>query len=245
MKKFVSIMLMAATLAGCQQTGDWVPVLETGEKKSARSNRSVHHVRAGETLYSIAWRYALDYRDLAKLNKIKSPFTIYIDQRLKLGAPKPGAKKSRKSERKVKPVKKPPVATKPQKLATSQTSVKWYWPVDGKVVSGFSLQGDINKGLDIAGKNGQSVVSAASGTVVYAGGGLRGYGKLVIVKHSDNFLSAYGNNSDILVMEGDQVRHGKVIARLGSNGSGNEILHFEIRRDGKPEDPLKYLPKKK
>lgn len=137
---------------------------------------------------------------------------------------------------------------RPRKQAISQAGVKWYWPLNGQVVNGFSLQGNINKGLDIAGKNGQPVASAAAGTVVYAGGGLRGYGKLVIVKHSDHFLSAYGNNSDILVKEGDKVRHGKVIAKLGSNGlegSGKQVLHFEIRRDGKPEDPLKYLPKRK
>jgi len=245
MKKYLSILLMASTLAGCHQTGGLVPVVETGEKRSARSNQSVHKVRAGDTLYSIAWRFGLDYRDLARLNNISSPFTIFVDQKLKLGSPKPGTQKPRKSARKAKPVKKAPAARKPQKPTTSQIAVKWYWPVKGKVVSGFSLKGDVNKGLDIEGGNGQAVASAAAGTVVYAGGGLRGYGKLVIVKHSDHFLSAYGNNSDILVKEGDQVRHGKKIARLGSNGSGKEVLHFEIRRDGKPEDPLKYLPKRK
>jgi lipoprotein NlpD len=249
MNKYLSILLMVSTLAGCQHSGEWVPVAETGEKKSAKSNRSVHKVRAGDTLYSIAWRYSLDYRDLAKLNKIKPPFTIFIDQRLKLGLPKSGPKKSPKPEIKVNPVVKAPAKTpatvKPQKLVKSPVDVKWYWPVDGEVVSGFSLRGDMNKGLDIAGKHGQSVVSAAGGTVVYAGGGIRGYGKLVIIKHNDHFLSAYANNSDILVKEGDQVRHGQVIARLGPDGSGKEVLHFEIRRDGKPEDPLKYLPKKK
>ena len=245
MKKYLSILLIVSTLAGCSQTGDLVPVLETGEKKSARSNKPVHEVRAGDTLYSIAWRYGMDYRDLAKLNKIKPPFTIYVDQRLNLQPSKAGLKRNRESNRKAQPIKKARVETRPGKQVKSQTGVKWYWPLDGKVIDGFSLQGNINKGLDIAGKDGQSVASAAAGTVVYAGGGLRGYGKLVIVKHSDHFLSAYGNNSDILVKEGDKVRRGKVIARLGSNGSGKEVLHFEIRRDGKPEDPLKYLPKKK
>jgi len=245
MKKNLSLLLIVLTLAGCSQTGDLVPVYETGEKKSARSNKPVHEVRAGDTLYSIAWRYGMDYRDLAKLNNIKPPFTIYVDQRLILHPSKAGLKKNRESKRKAKSVKKARVETRPSKQAKSQTGVKWYWPLDGKVINGFSLKGNINKGLDIAGKDGQSVASAAAGTVVYAGGGLRGYGKLVIVKHSDHYLSAYGNNSDILVKEGDKVRHGKVIARLGSNGSGKEVLHFEIRRDGKPEDPLKYLPKKK
>jgi lipoprotein NlpD len=249
MKKYLSILFIVSILAGCTQTGDQVPVRESGEKRFAWSKRRVYEVRAGDTLYSIAWRYGMDYRDLAKLNNIDPPFTIFVNQRLKVQSSGRGAKKTPKSARKAKPVKKPPV-TKAKKKALSDTAVKWYWPLDGTIISGFSLQGNVNKGLDIAGKAGQSVASAASGTVVYAGGGLRGYGKLVIVKHSEHFLSAYGNNSDILVKEGDKVKHGKVIARLGSNGpdgsgKGKEVLHFEIRRSGKPEDPLKYLPKKK
>jgi lipoprotein NlpD len=248
MYKYVSILVMISILAGCRQTGDRVPVLEAGEQKSPKTYRSVHKVRAGDTLYSIAWRYGMDYRELAKLNEISYPFTIFVDQKLKVSVPKSGTKKSRKSSRKAKKSKKDSAAKQSRKQAKSQSGVKWYWPLEGKVISGFSLKGNINKGLDIAGKNGQAVAAAAAGTVVYAGGGLRGYGKLVIVKHSDNFLSAYGNNSKILVKEGDQVRRGKVIARLGTNGpneSGKEVLHFEIRRDGKPENPLKYLPKKK
>lgn len=246
MKKYVPIMLILSALAACQQTGGLIPVVETGEKTSTRSNRSVHEVRAGETLYSIAWRYGMDYRELANINNIESPFTIFIKQTLKLRRSKPGAKKTVGLHR-TQSVKKAPMGIRPRKQAISQAGVKWYWPLNGQVVNGFSLQGNINKGLDIAGKNGQPVASAAAGTVVYAGGGLRGYGKLVIVKHSDHFLSAYGNNSDILVKEGDKVRHGKVIAKLGSNGSdasGRQVLHFEIRRDGKPEDPLRYLPKR-
>ncbi|MDK1022932.1 MAG: peptidoglycan DD-metalloendopeptidase family protein [Gammaproteobacteria bacterium] len=248
MKKYLSIMLILSATAGCQETGGLVPVVETGERKSVWSNQSVHEVRAGETLYSIAWRYGMDYRELAKSNNIESPFTIFVKQRLKLRPSKPGYKNTVGSNRGMKLVKKAPVETRPRKQVISASGVKWYWPLDGKVVNGFSLQGNINKGLDIAGKNGQPVTSAAAGTVVYAGGGLRGYGKLVIVKHDDHYLSAYGNNSDILVKEGDKVRHGKVIAKLGSNGSdgsGNEVLHFEIRRDGKPVDPLGYLPKRK
>jgi len=100
----------------------------------------------------------------------------------------------------------------------------------------------VNKGVDIRGKLGESVTSAAAGTVVYAGGGLRGYGKLVIVKHDNHFLSAYGHNRTILVKEGDKVKGGQVVAEIGSSGPNQEMLHFEIRKDGKPEDPLNYLP---
>ena len=102
----------------------------------------------------------------------------------------------------------------------------------------------MNKGIDIAGKKGSSVLAAADGNVVYAGGNLRGYGKLVILKHDGDYLSAYGNNEVILVKEGDAVSKGSVISKVGRSASGEELLHFEIRRDGKPINPLRFLPKK-
>ena len=101
----------------------------------------------------------------------------------------------------------------------------------------------VNKGIDIAGKSGDSVVAAAEGLVVYAGGNLRGYGQLVIVKHNNRFLSAYGNNQSLLVSEGERVAKGKVIAHVGKNAMNLEMLHFEIRRDGKPVNPLNYIKK--
>mgnify|MGYP002527193347 FL=1 len=108
----------------------------------------------------------------------------------------------------------------------------------------FRSTNPVNKGIDIAGKRGQIVVAAADGVVVYAGGNLRGYGKLVIIKHNDNFLSAYGNNETMLVKEGDKVKAGKSITRVGSSAASTEMLHFEIRRDGKPENPARYLPRR-
>ena len=104
------------------------------------------------------------------------------------------------------------------------------------------MTGKVNKGVDIQGELGESVHNAADGVVVYAGGGLRGYGKLVIVKHNDRFLSAYGHNRAILVKEGEKVKGGQIVAEIGSSESNLEMLHFEIRKDGKPEDPLIYLP---
>ena len=111
------------------------------------------------------------------------------------------------------------------------------------MVNSFSLNGRINKGIDIRGKLGDKVRAAADGVVVYAGGGLRGYGKLVIVKHSDSFLSAYGHNRKIQVKEGDRVKGGQVVGEVGPSSSKQEMLHFEIRRNGKPENPLLYLPR--
>ncbi len=126
---------------------------------------------------------------------------------------------------------------------SSGSTVKWKWPLKGEVIRGFSLEGKVNKGINIGGKPGTPVRAAADGIVVYAGGNLRGYGKLVIVKHNQHYLSAYGNNQSIRVAEGVKVKAGQVLARVGASASNIEMLHFEIRKDGKPVNPLWYLPK--
>jgi lipoprotein NlpD len=117
----------------------------------------------------------------------------------------------------------------------------WCWPACGKVVKEFALQPGGNKGIDIAGQLGEPVRAIAPGKVVYCGNGLRGYGNLIIIKHSDNYLSAYAYNKKLLVKEGDVVRLGTEIAKMGQNESGDVLLHFEIRRNGKPVNPLLYL----
>jgi lipoprotein NlpD len=125
--------------------------------------------------------------------------------------------------------------------ADDDEKLDWQWPATGKLVTGFSDTANL-KGIDIAGKAGQPVLASAAGKVVYAGTGLRGYGKLVIVKHNTTFLSAYAHNSEILVKEGQQVTRGQKIAEMGNTDSDQVKLHFEIRQLGKPVDPLKYLP---
>jgi lipoprotein NlpD len=117
----------------------------------------------------------------------------------------------------------------------------WVWPAKGKVVGTFSETANL-KGIDIAGSAGQPVVASAAGTVVYAGTGLRGYGKLIIVKHNKTYLSAYAHNRDILVKEGEKVAKGQKIAEMGNSDASEVKLHFEIRRQGKPMDPTRYLP---
>jgi lipoprotein NlpD len=117
----------------------------------------------------------------------------------------------------------------------------WIWPATGKIVAGFSESANL-KGIDIAGKSGQPVVASAAGKVVYAGTGLRGYGKLIIVKHNNTFLSAYAHNKEIAVKEGQQVAKGQKIAEMGDTDADQVKLHFEIRRLGKPVDPAKFLP---
>ena len=125
--------------------------------------------------------------------------------------------------------------------ADGDDKVDWVWPAKGKVVTGFSEAASL-KGIDIAGTSGQPVAASAGGKVVYAGTGLRGYGKLIIIKHNGTYLSAYAHNKEILVKEGQQVTRGQKIAEMGNTDADQVKLHFEIRRQGKPVDPLRYLP---
>ncbi len=125
--------------------------------------------------------------------------------------------------------------------AVSEDAVAWAWPTEGKLIRGYS---DSNKGVDISGRAGQSVIAAGDGKVVYSGNGLRGYGKLIIIKHNKTFLSAYAHNSQLLVKEGQSVKKGQKIAEMGNTDADQVKLHFEIRRFGKPVDPMQYLDHK-
>ncbi len=209
-------------------------------RPGASTHRSNYHlVRKGETLYSIAWRHGTDYRHLARINRIKPPYTIYAGQKLWLGSR--SAVQPRKTRA---PAPKKKVSKKPSgSSAPIASNIAWRWPFRGKIIKPFSLDGRVNKGIDIAGKAGMSVRAAAPGVVVYAGGNLRGYGKLVIVKHNAHFLSAYGNNQSIRVREGERVKAGQIIGEVGTSSASVDMLHFEIRRDGKPLDPTRLLPK--
>lgn len=134
----------------------------------------------------------------------------------------------------------PPAAPAAPALAADDASLTWIWPAEGKVIATFD-EGK-NKGVDIAGKAGQQVVAAGAGKVMYAGSGIRGYGNLVIVKHSNNLLSAYAHNRTILVKEGQSVNKGQMIAEMGDSDTDSVKLHFEIRQQGKPVDPSRFLP---
>ena len=135
----------------------------------------------------------------------------------------------------------PPPSSPPPATSGDSDALDWAWPAKGKVVAGFSETANL-KGIDIAGTAGQAVTASAAGRVVYAGSGLRGYGKLIIIKHNATFLSAYAHNREILVKEGQQVARGQKIAEMGNTDADQVKLHFEIRRQGKPMDPTKYLP---
>jgi lipoprotein NlpD len=121
---------------------------------------------------------------------------------------------------------------------------RWIWPTEGRLLSRFRANDPARKGIDISGRPGQPVVASAAGQVVYSGSGLIGYGELIIIKHSDRMLSAYAHNRKRLVSEGQQVTAGSKIAEMGTNDRNQALLHFEIRVNGTPEDPLKYLPRR-
>jgi lipoprotein NlpD len=211
-----------------------------------------HHVQAGETLYSISWKYGLDYRDVAKWNHIQAPYTIYDGQQLRVMPP---SEKEREDTTIVAPQGAPVLNGSPSEststssvkhpspISSSSTAIEWQWPVKGLLTSTFSNADLSRKGIDISGKPGQSIQAAAAGSVVYAGSGLLNYGKLIILKHNDNYLSAYAYNRTLLVSEGEVVAAGQHIADMGVKANGDAMLHFEIRYDGRPINPLKILPK--
>jgi len=204
-----------------------------------------HRVQPGETLYSISWRYGLDYRQVAGWNGLEPPYTIYNGQRLRL-TPRGGRHETAAaahSSQTAPVVSTPTPSHSPRSTSTSSVPIHWQWPARGSLLHRFS-GGDISrKGIDIGGRVGQKVRAAAAGRVVYAGSGLLNYGKLIILKHDDNYLSAYAYNRILRVKEGDTVVAGQHIADMGHKTQGAAMLHFEIRYDGRPMDPLKYLPK--
>ena len=227
-----------------------------------------HRVQGGETLYAISFRYGLDYRDVAEWNALKPPYTIYQGQILRV-APPVGADMghiepdddfspapvttSRPSLPPLVPTTPSlpraapsPTPTPPPSLPTPARSalapIQWRWPTEGTLVHPYSDVDATRRGIDIGGRLGQPVRASAAGRVVYAGRGLLTYGNLVIIKHNDNYLSAYAYNRSLRVKEGDEVVAGQHITDMGSKGHGDALLHFQIRLNGRPVDPLRYLP---
>lgn len=247
---FIAALICMLMLSACGSST--APVIN---KSPYRKIPAVIVVAAGDSIYPIAWAYGLDFLDIAKWNNIKPPYDLKTGQRLVL---KPNAKTpdskttvataSRPVASKplpvtAKPASEAPVVTKqPTVIAAPSLTAPdaWRWPAKGNLVSRYSKANGIN-GIRIGGKAGSPVRSTAAGNVVYVGGGLRGYGHLVIVKHSEQYLSAYAHNRKILVQEGQQVKAGQQIAEMGNSGTDRTMLHFEIRVNGKPEDPLKFL----
>ncbi len=211
-------------------------------------------IKPSETLYSIAWHYGLDYHVLAAWNGIKPPYTIYPGQRLILYPPRRRAvnapspeHRGRRAIARGSPLSKSAVTSvsaheNPGPRATSPAP-HWLWPARGKVIASYGKPRFAKQGILIDGSLGEPIRAAAAGTVVYAGSALAGYGRLIIIKHNDEWLSAYGHNQRLLVREGERVQAGEQIAKMGQLPDGTSALYFEIRRDGTPLNPLHFLPK--
>ncbi len=205
-------------------------------QSSWQDNPRTHIVRKGETVSSIAWRYGKKTRDIVRWNRLGDGSLIYPGQVLVLDAPAASARGSTPSaqprRRESRPL--PPIP--------SQPSPKWRWPTKGRIDVQFGAKPGTGSGVLIDGNAGQAIYAAASARVVYAGSGLIGYGKLIILKHNDTYLSAYGYNATLLVKEGEQIKKGRQIATMGEGPERKPRLHFEIRRNGKPVNPRQYLP---
>ena len=233
------------------------------QRRTTSSRPGRYRVRKGDTLYSIAWRYGLDFRTLAAWNRVRYPYVIYPGQILRFSKPPVSSPSAAAPPQKTTSIKRPPRANgslssqkKPHRSGskTVNTSgskkgaveqkrkLRWQWPAKGRLKQGFVKGDPTRKGIEIAGHVGQPVLAAEAGKVVYAGSGLIGYGRLVIIKHNKNYLSAYGHNRKLRVEEGASVKRGQVLAEMGRNSGGETVLHFEIRRNGSPVNPLKLLP---
>lgn len=244
----LGLLLVCLLLVGCEQRQDLAPVVELNWRAS--SHAKTHVVQPGETLYAISFRYDLDYRQLAAINQLQSPYTLRIGQVLHLLSGYnvtryPATSKLRRPvyASRVYSRKSAPVVTSlPETPRVKMKFAPWQWPVYGRIAANFAPQLG-KKGIDIAGVRGERIHAAASGVVAYAGSGLPGYGNLIIIKHDKQFLTAYGNNSRNLVRVGQHIRAGENIAEMGVVDRHYWGVHFEIRKAGKPVNPLYFLPK--
>lgn len=248
----IAVAFAAVLLGGCAST----TVYREPGASSATSRPKygvTTTVRRGDTLFAIASRNNIRAQDLAAWNGIPSPYTIYPGQKLKLypgGGSASGSRPSSTTSTRpssgttaTTPATKPAPPKPATPAAPPASGIKWRWPADGQLIGRYVAGEPTKQGIDIAGASGAPVRAAADGVVVYSGSGLVGYGELIIIKHNDQWLSAYGHNRNRLVNEGQLVRAGQQIAEMGRSGAPREMLHFEVRYNGKPVDPLLYLPK--
>jgi len=275
MRVLLATLVLTTWLAGCSGTDpDNLRPWEKTDQSEENTNRTKDYgskleegkpyvVVKGDTLYSIAFRLGIDFRELAARNGIQSPYIIKVGQTLRTAkpAPQPSTKAPKVAVKAASPPKKTnKPATKQSKVTSvtkpssksqvtsdnvnkSQPVSRWRWPSTGKVVRTYSS--NRHKGIDIAGKRGDPVKAVAAGKVVYAGTGVTGYGSLLIIKHNDTYLSAYGHNERLLVSENMNIQAGQQIATMGSSGTDTVKLHFELRRRGQPIDPLTLLPRRR
>ncbi|MDF1831579.1 MAG: peptidoglycan DD-metalloendopeptidase family protein [Porticoccaceae bacterium] len=255
----ILIVVYCLFLTACGSTP--APVISRTPPPSQSIN--YHVVGQGDTLFAIAWRYELSVEALARANGLSHPYHIYSGQRLtldikrtniKVSKPEPTVRvtnsipsnvvRSKVVIPKVTKAKEQKTARVGQRKPSSlpKGEWRWQWPVKGKVARHYDSN-RIFKGLNIQSVKGRKIGSAAPGVVVYAGRGLRGYGQLLIIKHSETFLSAYAHNRKMFVKEGQAVAAGQKIAEVGGDPENNGRLYFEIRKNGKPVDPIRLLPR--
>lgn len=220
-------VILGVLLVSCSTETTYAPVVDVNAIEPIPQSGQ-HKVTPGETIYEIAWRYGLDYRSVATKNQMQAPYKVDTGQSIELRQQKPA-----------------PAVAVPQSVVIAHQNKephykvsKWLKPATGKIVRFYSAN---NKGIDIAGKLNEPVYAAGPGKVVYSGDGLRGYGNLIIIKHNNLYLSAYAYNRVNLVKEGEWVKQGQIIAKMGTKSTGIATLHFEIRRAGKPVNPVNML----
>lgn len=244
MRVFQSIIyvVIAFLLFSCSTGKQGHVTVRDASNIEAIPKKGFHRVVANETLYSIAWRYGLDYRAVAQRNHLSAPYAIYPGQNIYLRGPSAKIKSnvtpasSSSSTHSISPKKR--IAKQSVEREPVSAVAMWRWPAQGTVIAGFS---EMNKGINIGGRSGDGVYATAAGKVVYSGDGLRRYGNLIIIKHNSTYLTAYAHNKVNYVKPGDWVSAGQKIAQMGNTGTTRVMLHFEIRRNGLPVNPLVYL----
>ncbi len=258
----VLALLSAALLSGCAGWSSWederndAPAVPQQIQTAVKDGE--YRVQRGDTMYSIAFRNNVDFRQLAAWNKIGNDYLIYPGQLLRLSQPPPEKRFSGEIEsigiadvnigkpQPVTPNSAPPTLTQMPPIQEYDElppavagDYAWVWPAEGTLLRNFAQSS--NRGMDIGGRNGQPIFAAAPGRVVYSGNALKGYGELIIIKHDEMYLSAYGYNRSRHVKEGDLVTAGQPIAEMGRGPENKPLLHFEIRKSGKPIDPASKL----
>lgn len=250
----ILIVVYCLFLVGCGSTP--APVSSRTPPPSQKINH--HIVGQGDTLFAIAWRYELSVDSLARANGLSRPYNIYRGQRLTLDMSRARAAysapvrdvratattplKTIRSTANKSTLKKPAGVIRPKSYSLPKGKWRWQWPVKGAVSRHYATN-RVFKGLNIQSAKGRKVGSAAPGVVVYAGRGLRGYGQLLIIKHSETYLSAYAHNRKMYVQEGQKVAAGQKISEVGGDPENSGRLYFEIRKNGKPVDPTRLLPR--
>jgi lipoprotein NlpD len=256
---------LPSILGGCSST---TPAPVYGWNWQGPVPEGFYLVRNGDSLGLVAQRLGISARKLAKWNGLKSPYVIYAETLLRTAPPDPASPR-RIAGTAAPPAKKPKTAVRSSRrqvqtpeVSASKTREKrekrkddnkagsqrgssdiaWAWPLNGPLIQGFRAGDRTRQGIRIGGRAGEAVRASAAGLVVYSGGGLKAYGNLIIIKHNDNYLSAYGFNRSLFVKEGDRVTGGQAVAEVGQGAEGTHLLHFEVRRHGTAVDPIAYLP---